>query len=180
MEGTRSYGIGVAGSRTAAGIHVIECEQPDRKARRGKGKSDALDAHHAVLLAVRDDRDQLPAPRTDGDREAVRILLGARRDLNDSATAQTNRLRALLLAGCSTDGSGPGDDTDRALARRALPTTVLASVARRRLPAGATRMQAVRHAEIRRLAVALVTGVAALKVNMAPCAGSFRTSRRDS
>ena len=40
MEGTRSYGVGLARAVAAAGMTVIECEQPNRKQRRGKGKSD--------------------------------------------------------------------------------------------------------------------------------------------
>ena len=60
------------------GWSVIECEQPTRKTRRGKGKSDPIDAHLAVLTALRLDADRLPTPRADGDREALRILLGAR------------------------------------------------------------------------------------------------------
>src|SRR4051794_30109553 len=50
VEGTRSYGVGVARALTAAGVQVIECEQPARKDRRGRGKSDAIDAHLAVLF----------------------------------------------------------------------------------------------------------------------------------
>jgi transposase len=42
IEGTRSYGLGVTRAVTAAGLPVIECEQPNRKARRGKGKSDPV------------------------------------------------------------------------------------------------------------------------------------------
>ncbi len=45
IEGTRSYGAGLARAATAAGISVIEAEQPTRKTRRGKGKSDPMDAH---------------------------------------------------------------------------------------------------------------------------------------
>ena len=45
IEGTRSYGVGLARAATAAGLTVLECEQPNRKARRGKGKSDPIDAH---------------------------------------------------------------------------------------------------------------------------------------
>ena len=104
IEGTRSYGIGLARAATAAGLLVVECEQPNRKARRGRGKSDPIDAHLAVLAALRLDADRLPTPRADGDREALRILLGARQELTTTSTAQTNRLRALLRA---------GDDTDR-------------------------------------------------------------------
>jgi transposase len=43
-------------------------------------------------------------PRADGDREALRILLVARQEITETATAQAGRLRALLLA---------RDDTDR-------------------------------------------------------------------
>ncbi len=53
IEGTRSYGVGLARAVTAAGLMVIECEQPHRTARRGKGKSDPIDAHLAVLTALR-------------------------------------------------------------------------------------------------------------------------------
>jgi transposase len=63
LEGSRSYGIGLARALTAAGLLVIEGEQPARKQRRGKGKSDPIDAHLAVLAALRLDADRLPAPR---------------------------------------------------------------------------------------------------------------------
>src|SRR5215210_1465006 len=65
-----------ARAATAAGLLVLECEQPNRKARRGKGKSDPIDAHLAVLTALRLDTTRLPIPRADGDRVALRILLG--------------------------------------------------------------------------------------------------------
>jgi hypothetical protein len=140
IEGTRSYGAGLARAVAAAGVVVIECEQPHRKHRRGKGKSDPIDAHLAVLTALRLDADRLPTPRADGDREALRILLSARQELTTTSTGQTNRLRALLLS---------GDDADRQTARGTLSETTLASLARRRSPREASRAQAVRHAEIR-------------------------------
>ncbi|MDQ4020043.1 MAG: transposase [Actinomycetota bacterium] len=156
IEGTRSYGVGLARAVTAAGLMVIECEQPHRTARRGKGKSDPIDAHLAVLTALRYDVERLPSPRADGDREALRILLGARHDLTTAHTAQTNRLRALLLG---------GDDTDRQLARARLSDTVLAALARRRSPRDTDRAQAVHHGELRRLAVAVREGGRALRAN---------------
>ena len=161
LEGSRSYGIGLARALTAAGLLVIECEQPVRRRRRGKGRSDPIDAHLAVLAALRLDADRLPAPRADGDREALRILLGARQELTAVSTAQTNRLRALLLA---------GDDTDRRAARgaltdTALTDTALAGLAGRELPATAGRDLAVRHAEIQRLALALQQARRQLKAN---------------
>ena len=53
--GSRSYGIGLARTLTAAGLLVIECGQPARRQRRGKGKSDPIDAHLAVLAGLRMD-----------------------------------------------------------------------------------------------------------------------------
>jgi transposase len=156
IEGTRSYGVGLARAVAAVGLPVIECERPHRTARRGKGKSDPIDAHLAVLTALRLDADRLPTPRADGDREALRILLGARQDLTTTGTAQTNRLRALLLA---------GEDTDRRLARGVLTDDVLTGLTRRRPPRDATREQAIRQGEIRRLALALRENGRALKIN---------------
>jgi len=158
VEGTRSYGVGLTRALSAAGLRVVECEQPRRAARRGKGKSDPLDAHLAVLSALRLDAEKLAVPRADGDREALRILLGARHDLTVATTAQTNRLRALLLG---------GDDTDRDLARSAMTIAVLDRLARRRGTREISREHTVRQAEIVRLAVALRTNSQALKANAA-------------
>jgi transposase len=91
----------------------------------------------------------LPAPawpRADGDREALRLLLGARHELTTTKTRQTNRLRAVLLA---------GDDRDRARARAALTAQTLTALAQRRSHDGETREQAIRRGEVRRLASAI-------------------------
>ena len=66
IEGTRSYGAGLARAAAAAGLVVIECEHPTRRTRRGKGKSDPVDAHLAVLTALQLDAAKLPTPRADG------------------------------------------------------------------------------------------------------------------
>jgi transposase len=158
IEGSRSYGIGLARALAAAGLLVIECAQPSAAQRRGKGKSDPIDAHLAVLAALRLDADRLPVPRADGDREALRILLVARQEIRTAATAQASRLRALLLA---------GDDTDRQAARSTLTGRVLAALAGRELPAHASRERAVRQAEITRLADALGQARRQLKDNRA-------------
>jgi transposase len=167
IEGTRSYGVGLARAAAAAGLIVLECEQPHRNTRRGKGKSDPIDAHLAVLTALRLNADRLPTPRADGDREALRILLGARQELTTTSTAQTNRLRALLLG---------GDDTDRQLARGPLTEARLASLARRRPPREASREQAVRHAEIRRLALPCAKPPASSRPTAPSCTPSSTTS----
>ena len=156
IEGSRSYGIGLARALAAAGLLVIECERPARKRRRGMGKSDPIDAHLAVLAALRLDTARVPVPRADGDREALRILLVARQEIRAARNAQGGRLRALLLA---------GDDADRRAARRSLSKTALAALAGREPPAGASREQAVRQAEIARLALALSQARHLLKDN---------------
>ena len=156
LEGSRSYGIGLARALTAAGLLVIECEQPSRAQRRGKGKSGPIDAHLAVQAALRLDTGRLPVLRADGDREALRILLVARQEITVTRTAQINRLRALLLA---------GDDTDRQAARAALTQRVLTGLARRTVPAGARRDHAIRQGEIARLALALDQARRQLKDN---------------
>jgi transposase len=137
---------------------VIECEQPARRDRRGRGTSDPIDAHLAVLTALRLDTARLPVPRADGDREALRILLSARQELTVTSTGQANRLRALLR---------DGDDTDQALARATLTLATLAALALTRPPAAASRVQDVRAAEIRRLATALAQARRELRDNHA-------------
>jgi transposase len=156
VEGTRSYGIGLARALAGAGLMVLECEQPHRRQRRGRGKSDPIDAHLAVLIALRPDADRLPQMRADGDPEALRILLAAGEDIATASTAQINRLRALLLT---------GDDADRHAARRALTDAALTRLTRRRLPSDAIRAEAIRQAEIRGLAVALREAERQLKDN---------------
>ena len=156
LEGSRSYGVGLGRAVAAAGHLVVEVEQPARAERRRRGKCDPIDAHLAVLSALRLDADRLPIPRADGDREALRILLGARTELATTATAQANRLRALLVT---------GDDADRDITRGGLTDTRLAALARRRLPPDASREHAVRQAEIRRLALALREAHRQLKAN---------------
>jgi transposase len=145
LEGTRSYGAGLARALVSAGFTVVEVEQPSRKTRRGRGKSDPIDAHHAVAATLAMDPDKLPTPRADGDREALRILLNAHHEITASKVRHGNELRALLVT---------GDDADRVLARGAFTLARLDQIARRRPRTGETREQAVRRSEARRLALA--------------------------
>src|SRR5438552_11748112 len=48
LEGTRSYGIGLALALQVAGLAVVEIERP-RRAQRRRGKSDPIDARLAAL-----------------------------------------------------------------------------------------------------------------------------------
>lgn len=156
LEGTRSYGIGLARALTAAGIRVVEVEQPRRADRRGRGKTDPIDAHLAALSTLRRDADTLPEPRGDGAREALRILLGARRELVTTQTSHINQLRALLLG---------GGDSDRTLARGALPDRLLKAIARRRGPTHDLVDATIRRQECRRLGLAVIASRSQLAAN---------------
>jgi len=51
IEGTGSYGAGLARHVTAAGVRVVEGDRSDRQDRRRQGKSDPLDAVSAARAA---------------------------------------------------------------------------------------------------------------------------------
>ena len=144
IEGTRSHGIALTRAVQGAGLVVLEVEQPSRKARRGKGKSDDIDAVLAARAALGYDVDKLPTPRADGTREALRILLVARRDATDERTAKINMLRALLRTGTPDDA---------ALATGKMTKTRLAAIATRVGKPGDDTAAAVRLAQARRLAL---------------------------
>ena len=151
------------------GLPVIEIERPARQDRR-RGTSDPIDAHLAAVNALRLDADRLPIPRADGDREALRILLGARHELVTYRTRMVNRLRALLLN---------GDEHDRAAARGPMSPPVLTTIARRRARRDESREQAVRRAEARRLALAIRDTSADLKDNKTPARRTGRQARTE-
>jgi transposase len=153
LEGTRSYGVGLCRALQQAGFLVVEVERPRRDRRRGK--SDPADARLAALHVLRMPADRKVLPRSDGDREALRILLGARREMTTTKTKQINRLRALLLT---------GDDDDRALSRGAMTDARLHTIARRRGRLDSTEQQ-IRRAEARRLALAIRAATGELASN---------------
>ena len=130
LEGTRSYGIGLARALQAADVPVVEVARANRRDRRGQlraaGKSDQLDAHRAAVTVLAAPADQVPTPRADGAREAARILLRARDQISRGRTQAVNALRALLALG---DASST-DEADRRLARaKTLPKKALAALA---------------------------------------------------
>ena len=52
VEGTGSYGSGLARYLRRAGVEVIEVDRPNRQKRRRSGKSDPLDAVEAARAAL--------------------------------------------------------------------------------------------------------------------------------
>src|SRR5215831_19548719 len=92
IEGTRSYGAGLARYLAAEGEQVTEIDGSHHLGKRRAGKSDAIDAVRAAreLLA----RPHPAQMRADGDREALRLLMIDR----DNAVQSCKTARAALAA----------------------------------------------------------------------------------
>ena len=98
IEGTGSYGAGLARHITAAGIRVVEVDRSDRQDRRRQGKSDPLDAVSAARAAQSGRAAGAPKGR-DGSVEAIRALMVAKRSAAGERTQTINQARALVLTG---------------------------------------------------------------------------------
>ncbi|HEV8356194.1 MAG TPA: transposase, partial [Gemmatimonadales bacterium] len=95
IEGTGSYGAGLARHLHAAGIVVVEVNRSDRQARRQQGKSDPLDAVSAARAAQSGKASGASKGR-DGLVEAIRTLMVTRRSARRHRTATINQMRALV------------------------------------------------------------------------------------
>ena len=78
IEGTGSYGAGLARAVHRAGHHVVEVNRGDRRTRRAAGKSDTIDAEVAArsLLAgqstaIRRETPARPVGRGHGERDGL-------------------------------------------------------------------------------------------------------------
>ena len=98
IEGTGSYGAGLARHVTAAGVRVVEVDRCDRQDRRRQGKSDPLDAVSAARAAQSGRARGAPKGR-DGAVEAIRALMVAKRSAAGERTRAINQARALILTG---------------------------------------------------------------------------------
>jgi transposase len=98
VEGTGSYGAGLARHLSAAGVRVVEVDRPDRQDRHRDGKSDPLDAISAARAALCGRAAGAPRGR-DGQVEAIRALMVARRSARAERTQAINQARALLVTG---------------------------------------------------------------------------------
>ena len=98
VEGTGSYGAGLARYLAAAGIRVVEVDRADRQDRHRQGKSDPLDAVSAARAAQSGRAAGAPEGR-DGAVEAIRALMVAKRSARAERTQAINQARALLVTG---------------------------------------------------------------------------------
>jgi len=95
LEGSGSYGAGLARFLAERGERVLEVERPARQQRR-RGKSDGIDALAAARNALAQKR--WAQPRAGGQRAALAALVSTREGAMQARRAALCQLRALLLA----------------------------------------------------------------------------------
>jgi transposase len=96
IEGTGSYGAGLAVHCRQAGLEVAEVSRPARRLRRGRGKSDPVDAENAARAALAGT--DLAVPKTrDGLTEALRVLHRTRQSAVTARTAALNAFHQTII-----------------------------------------------------------------------------------
>jgi transposase len=98
VEGTGSYGAGLARFLRRAGVAVIEVDRANRQARRALGKSDPADAVEAAR-AAQGGRARAVAKSRDGTAEAIRAVMVARRSASEMRTKTIVQIRHLCVTG---------------------------------------------------------------------------------
>ncbi|HET6918790.1 MAG TPA: IS110 family transposase [Jiangellaceae bacterium] len=118
VEGTGTYGAGLARHLSASGIVVVEVDRPNRQARRRNGKSDELDAIEAAR-AVLSGRASGAAKSAVGNVEALRTLLVAKRSARSIRIKTLGQLRHLVITAPDDLRGRLGGLTTKALIRQA-------------------------------------------------------------
>ena len=98
IEGTGSYGAGLARYMAGAGVRVVAVDRANRQDRHRQGKSDPLDAVSAARAAQSGRASGTPKGR-DGAVEAIRALMVAKRSARNERTQAINQARALIVTG---------------------------------------------------------------------------------
>jgi transposase len=88
-----------APAHTRAGVTIVEVDRPNRQTRHRKGKSDPVDAVAAARAALSGTATGSPKTR-DGNVEAIRVLMIARRCAVDTRIETLNQLRHVVF--CAT------------------------------------------------------------------------------
>lgn len=94
VEGTGSYGAGLARRLAAGEVEVVEVDRPNRQLRRRQGKTDPLDAIEAAR-AAQSGRAFGRAKSRDGNVEAIRALVVAKRSSRSTKVKTLNQIRHL-------------------------------------------------------------------------------------
>ncbi len=95
VEGTGSYGAGLARHLHEQQVRVVEVARPNRQVRRRHGKTDVVDAIAAARAVLSGEATATPKTH-DGPVEALRALKVVQRSANKARTQALNQLRALV------------------------------------------------------------------------------------
>jgi transposase len=99
VEGTSSYGAGLARHLRTKGVEVLEVGRPEprrRRSRRSVEKSDPSDAEAAARAVLAGEASGVPKS-ADGHVEMIRALRAARRSAIKARTQAANQLQALRV-----------------------------------------------------------------------------------
>ncbi len=96
VEGTGSWGVGLARFLHDQEILVVEVDRPNRQTRRKEGKSDPTDAVAAARAALSGEASVIPKSRN-GPVEQIRVLMVARRSAREQRIQSLNQLRHLVF-----------------------------------------------------------------------------------
>src|SRR5215212_5922891 len=99
IEGTSSYGAGLARYLKARGVEVLEVERPKRQrpsSRRNAQKSEPLDAESAARAVLAGETAGVPKSG-EGRVEMIRALRAARRSAMKARTQAANQLQGLRV-----------------------------------------------------------------------------------
>ncbi len=96
VEGTSSYGAGLARHLRSVGIGVFEIERPKRRHLRRRGKSDSRDAEAAARAVLAGETAGVPKSG-DGSVEMIRVLRAARRSAVKNRTQAANQIRGVRV-----------------------------------------------------------------------------------
>jgi transposase len=105
VEGTGTYGAGLARHLATSGVSVIEVDRPNRQERRRNGKSDELDAIEAARAAL-SGRARGHAKGGTGTVEALRALLVAKRSARSIRIKTAGGCRDFCVRGAKPDAGG--------------------------------------------------------------------------
>ena len=117
VEGTGSYGAGLARFLTCRGYTVIEVNRPDRSVRYRKGKSDPTDAEMAARSVLAGVADATPKSG-EGEVEMIRMLKSAKNSAVMARTQAVNQMKALVLTAPAELRETLDDLTTNALIKR--------------------------------------------------------------
>lgn len=96
VEGTGSYGSGLATHLARHAIEVVEVNRPNRQMRRQRGKSDPVDAEAAARAALNGEASVVPK-RHDDMVESIRVLRIAFCSARDTRTRLALQIRDLIV-----------------------------------------------------------------------------------